>query len=143
MVNNKSGFTLIELLVVIFIIGVLAGVVLPNFVSARERARDARRKHDLIEIKNALRLYYNDNQSYPESVSFGEAWSGYMSQIPQDQLEGREYGYCLVAGGDGFVLCALLENTGDQEGVESQELSPCGAVCDCECEGRCYYVCGE
>jgi len=38
----KKAFTLIELLVVIAIIGMLSALFLPNFMGARERARDAK-----------------------------------------------------------------------------------------------------
>jgi prepilin-type N-terminal cleavage/methylation domain-containing protein len=63
--RTAHGFTLIELLVVISIIAVLIGLTTANFLGARGRARDAKRKSDLMETKNALRLYYNDYQSYP------------------------------------------------------------------------------
>ena len=56
------GFTLIELLIVITIIGTLAGLLFTNFSGARERARDSKRKSDVTQMKNALRLYYNDYQ---------------------------------------------------------------------------------
>ncbi len=140
---NNKGFTLIELLVVIFIIGILAGVILPNFVSSRERARDSRRKSDLNEVRSALRLYYNDNQSYPlaGTFSFGSSWSPYMQQVPQDSVDGREYNYCVGADGDNFLVCASLENAGDQE--ISASLSRCGTICVCDCTVNCYYACGE
>jgi prepilin-type N-terminal cleavage/methylation domain-containing protein len=64
---KKNGFTLIELLVVISIIAVILGLTTANFLGARGRARDAKRKSEMKEVKNALRLYYNDFQSYPAS----------------------------------------------------------------------------
>lgn len=157
---RKNGFTLIELLVVIFIIGALAGLVLPNFVSSRERARDSKRKQDLFEIKSALRLYYNDNQSYPAvgDLIFGSPLESdsetYMAEVPEDQIEGRERGYCVSSDGEEFLLWAGLENEGDQEMGEA--VSRCGVSewlidsdCglgdgDCYIEGEnyCYYVCG-
>ncbi len=65
---NKKGFTLIEILVAIAIIGILATMLLANFQGIRARARDAQRKRDLNELRTALRLFYNDNQSYPLNV---------------------------------------------------------------------------
>jgi prepilin-type N-terminal cleavage/methylation domain-containing protein len=62
---KRKGFTLIELLVVISIIAVILGLTTANFLGARGRARDAKRKSEMKEVKNALRLYYNDYQTYP------------------------------------------------------------------------------
>lgn len=61
----KHGFTLIELLVVIAVIAVIVGFAVPNFLGARERARDTKRKSELFQLKQALRLYYNDYNRYP------------------------------------------------------------------------------
>ena len=75
----KKAFSLIELLVVIAIIAVLTAIALPNFLSARERARDAKKKQEMHEMKNALRLYYNDYQSYPTAASGGIGKQNYIS----------------------------------------------------------------
>ena len=53
----KRGFTLIELLVVISIIGILAGLTLTGFSTARKNARDTERKSDLGQYRVALEAY--------------------------------------------------------------------------------------
>ena len=68
---KSKGFTLIELLVVISILGVLAGLIVNNLNDSRARARDARKKQNLNQMKTALRLYYNDYQGYPTASDFG------------------------------------------------------------------------
>ena len=65
----KNGFTLIELLVVIAIIGVLASTVLASLNSAREKARNARRKTDMRQLELAIQLYYDTNGTFPLSVT--------------------------------------------------------------------------
>ena len=71
--RKEFGFTLIELLVVIAIIGVLASTVLASVNSARAKARDARRKADLNQLRLALELYYDTNGAYPPSAA-GPNW---------------------------------------------------------------------
>ena len=119
--NSRQGFSLIELLVVIFIIGVLAGVVFPNFMGARERARDARRKQDLESVRNALRIYYNDNQAYPTPGVGGalNLSTSYIGQMPSDPL-GTSYAYSSTSPYDRFMLSARLENGSDQDIAASQ-----------------------
>ena len=144
-VLNKKGFTLIELLVVLFIIGALTGLLLPNLMGARERARDSQRKQDLFEIKSALRLYYNDNQSYPDAgdFSFGSAWTGYMALVPNDPKTGGEYYYCVNTDNEGFILAASLENAADSNIGESQARCDTVAICGPGCVDNCYFVCAD
>ena len=63
-----SGFTLIELLVVIAIIGLLSSIVFASLNSARQKARDARRKTDLSQIQRALEFYYDKHSGYPNDT---------------------------------------------------------------------------
>lgn len=69
MQKNKHGFTLIELLVVVGVIAVLMAIAVPNFLGARDRANDLKRKAELAQLKNALRIYYNDYNVYPSETN--------------------------------------------------------------------------
>ncbi len=62
---KKRGFTLIELLVVMAIIAMLASVVLATLTTMQTKSRDTRRLEDVNQLKNALSLYYIDNNGFP------------------------------------------------------------------------------
>lgn len=73
--DGRKGFSLIELLVVIAIMAVLMGLALPNFMGARQRAGDAKKKEELNQLKQALRMYYNDYQRYPPAATCGAKYN--------------------------------------------------------------------
>lgn len=147
MFRNQRGFTLIELLVVISVIGILAGLLLTNFVGVRGRAADVRIKNDLNQLKKALRLYYNDYQLYPASsggsimgcgaagtaaCSGGGTFSAgsgggilYMKQLPADFVYYSD-------GDDQFILVGVLENASDEDLAASLDR--------CDPAGKSFYT---
>jgi len=57
---KKNGFTLMEILVVIVIIAVLAGLLLPALMGARERGRRTTCASNLRQIGMAFEMYADD-----------------------------------------------------------------------------------
>ena len=63
----ERGFTLIELMIVTVIVGLLAGMAVPQFDQVRQRAFDAAAMADLRNAMSAIEQYFNENYAYPTS----------------------------------------------------------------------------
>lgn len=76
---RKSGFTIVEMIVVVAIISILASLVIFNVRSARLKARDTTRVHDLEQIEAALQSYKLTNGKYPKTGDAGDGAFWYVS----------------------------------------------------------------
>ena len=70
--TEEGGFTLIELLVVILIIGILAAIAIPSFLSQKSKASDASAKELVRTAQTVAETYATDNEGKYAGLSTKE-----------------------------------------------------------------------
>lgn len=66
-----TGFTLVEILVVVVILGILAGIVLPQFSNATDESKESAMLGNLKQMRTQIELYRTEHDgSYPTLADF-------------------------------------------------------------------------
>jgi prepilin-type N-terminal cleavage/methylation domain-containing protein len=71
--NRQQGFTLIELLIVIAIIGIIAALLIPNFLDALQKSKQKRTEADMRNTGTAMFAWLTDQAG---AAAAGSAQTG-------------------------------------------------------------------
>ncbi len=97
--SKSNGFTLIEVMVVVVIIGLLAGILVPNVMRADTTSKKKLALAQMSSIATAVKMYKLENGRYPTTAQGLEAlvvktgiapvprvWprGGYLPKVPTD-----------------------------------------------------------
>ena len=125
--SPQRAFTLIELMIVVAIIGVLAAILIPNFMHARAQAQSASCEGNLKMIATALEEYAVDhNGQYPSASGavsvalFGGAGNPYVQNVPPDPAGGS---YVYITPGNGVCQASDAYKIKDGDNHETDTLA--------------------
>ena len=109
--NSEEGFTLIELLVVILIIGILAAIAIPAFLSQTSKANDSAAKTQVGTQQTTMETYAAENNG-----SFTGATLAKLQEIEptlKDTSTASAQAVVVETGGEGFTVKSIAKGSED------------------------------
>jgi type IV pilus assembly protein PilA len=86
--SNRGGFTLIELMIVIGLVGVLAAIAIPNFMTYQARTRRSEGYTNVAGIAHAYKSFQADRDFYPDMVTETTALGAAAASLPDPAAHG-------------------------------------------------------
>lgn len=131
MLSNESGFSLLELLIVLVIIGILAGLAIPRYMSSTTKAKQTEAKELLHQIYLMERSYFDNNDQYWIPVPGLEASKDApyaFDTLGVEIMRSARYTYTITGDQDHFTAIAEAHRLDDDPAIDRWQIDETGLL---------------
>jgi prepilin-type N-terminal cleavage/methylation domain-containing protein len=126
--NRQKGFTLIELMIVVVIIGILAALAIPRFMTATTKSKQSEAKGLLKQIYTMQRTYRQQNNTYWGQGTVANAGAQFaFAQIGVEIPVTAKYTYTITtATATNLLVTALCSDLDDDAAPDTWTINEGG-----------------
>lgn len=129
--KNQRGFSLVELLIVLVIIGILAGLAIPRYMSSTVKAKQTEAKEILHQIYLLQRSYFQNNDKYwiPANGVFADKDNPFaFDTLGVEIMKSARYAYIITGDFDRFKATATALRLDDDPAVDQWQIDETGEL---------------
>jgi prepilin-type N-terminal cleavage/methylation domain-containing protein len=128
---NQRGFSLLELLIVLVIIGILAGLAIPQYMSSTTKAKQTEAKELLHQIYLMERSYQQNHDQYwiPVAGLAANKDNPYaFDTLGVEIMKSARYTYTINGDQDHFTATATAERLDDDPAIDQWQIDQTGEL---------------
>lgn len=129
--QKQRGFSLIELLIVLIIIGILAGIAIPQYMSSTTKAKQTEAQEILKQIYLLERAYFQLNDEYwipAEGIFADKNNPDAFLELGVEIMASARYKYEITGDKDHFIATATADRLDDDPAIDQWQIDNTGIL---------------